>query len=70
MAVGTVRTLRNESTEFGREVWRAVDKAANAAPEWMKAHVREFLQTTGAIPETQVLKTRGGRAQKDPRYRP
>lgn len=66
----TVRTLRNESTEFGRQVWKAVDRAANAAPEWMKAHVREFLQRTGAIPETQALKSRGGWTQRDPRYRP
>jgi len=30
------RTLRNESTPKGREIWKAVDKAAARAPEWIK----------------------------------
>jgi hypothetical protein len=28
--------LRNESTKEGRDIWRAVDKAASKAPEWAK----------------------------------
>lgn len=38
------RTLRNEDTPFAREIWAAVDRAAEAAPEWMKEHVRRFIE--------------------------
>jgi hypothetical protein len=46
------RTLRNESTPKGREIWKAVDKAAARAPEWMKkrldAELLEKRESTSA----------------------
>lgn len=33
------RTLRDESSPKGREIWRAVDKAAAKAPEWLRKRV-------------------------------
>lgn len=56
MQVEKTRILRDESTAVGREVWQAVDRAANQAPDWMKSHVKGFLETTGAIPRYQVLR--------------
>jgi len=39
------RTLRDESTPKGREIWKAVDRAAARAPEWMKKRLdAEFLK--------------------------
>ena len=34
-------TLRNESTQAGKEIWAAVDKAASRAPDWVKGKVVE-----------------------------
>ncbi len=31
------KVLRNESTEVGKRIWKAVDAAASRAPEWIKA---------------------------------
>ncbi len=30
------KELRDESTEGAKEIWEAVDRAANNAPEWLK----------------------------------
>jgi len=30
------KKLRDESTESGRRIWAAVDKAASRAPQWVK----------------------------------
>ncbi|NLW45779.1 MAG: hypothetical protein GXY86_00340 [Firmicutes bacterium] len=31
--------LRNESTQEGRNIWRAVDNAAAKAPNWVKKQI-------------------------------
>lgn len=42
--------LRNESTEAGREMWRAVDRAASRAPEWIRQKVESApMQTSGWV---------------------
>jgi len=33
------KTLRNDSNQRGREVWKAVDRAASRAPEWIRKRV-------------------------------
>ena len=33
--------LKKDDTVRGREIWEAVDRAANSAPQWAKAHVKE-----------------------------
>lgn len=35
------RRLRDESTEEGRKIWQAIDRAADRAPDWAKERVRE-----------------------------
>ena len=40
--------LRNESTKTGQEMWRAVDRAASKAPEWIRQRVENApLKTSG-----------------------
>jgi hypothetical protein len=39
--------LRNESTDTGREMWRAVDRAASRAPEWIRTRVENAPMQNG-----------------------
>lgn len=31
--------LRNDSTEGGKKIWEAVERAAEKAPDWVKRHL-------------------------------
>ena len=41
---------RNESTEYGRKIWEAVERAASRAPEWIKQQVKGKKQSRGTVP--------------------
>lgn len=35
------KTLRDESTDAGREIWQKVDRAASQLPDWLRLRVEE-----------------------------
>lgn len=41
---------RNESTENGRKIWEAVERAASRAPDWVKQQVKDARQSQGPVP--------------------
>lgn len=53
-----MKTLRNESTDAGREMWQKVDRAASQLPEWVRLRVEEklasFAQSESLKPEPQL----------------
>jgi hypothetical protein len=47
--------LRNDSTEEGRAIWQAVDKAASKAPEWARRKIENApMQTNRDQTEPQL----------------
>lgn len=44
----TPRTLRNETTVVGQQVWKAVDTAVSRAPEWMKVRLEKAQELRSA----------------------
>lgn len=40
------KTLRNDSTENGKKIWDAVEKAASRVPEDVKKQIEERRSTT------------------------
>jgi hypothetical protein len=40
--------LRNDSTENGKKIWKAVEKAASRAPEWVKKQIQDLEGGEGA----------------------
>jgi hypothetical protein len=53
--------LRNDSTEEGRAIWQAVDKAASKAPEWARQKNENAPMQTGRDQSESQLTKRSSR---------
>lgn len=38
------KPFRDESTEEGRKLWKAIDKAASKCPEWVKFKIEKAIE--------------------------
>jgi len=41
------RSLRNEDTEIGRRIWKAIDEAADRVPQWLQEELERADAATG-----------------------
>ena len=50
--------IRDMSTEFGKNMWEKVDRAADKSPCWMKEQLERVVKETENMPEWRSIEAR------------